>query len=100
MIAGVDEVGSHLFFADPSGTFMKYQAKAIGSGSEVAQNQLQEEYKKDMDFSAARLLAVKVLKQVMEEKLSASNVQVATVTKTSGFQIYSVSQVQELIDQL
>lgn len=100
LIAGVDEVGSHLFFADPSGTFMKYQAKAIGSGSEVAQNQLQEEYKKDMDFASAERLAIKVLKQVMEEKLSATNVQVASVTKISGFQIYSVAQVQALIDQL
>ncbi len=100
LIAGVDEAGSHLFFADPSGTFMKYQAKAIGSGSEVAQNQLQEEYKKDMDLAAAERLAVKVLKQVMEEKLSATNVQVASVTKASGFQIYSISQVQALIDQL
>lgn len=96
----MDEVGSHLYFADPSGTFMKYQAKAIGSGSEVAQNQLQEEYKKDMDFASAERLAVKVLKQVMEEKLSATNVQVASVTKTSGFHIYSVDQVQNLINQL
>lgn len=88
------------YFADPSGTFMKYQAKAIGSGSEVAQNQLQEEYKKDMDFPSAESLAVKVLKQVMEEKLNASNIQVSSVTKTSGFKIYSVEEVQNLINRL
>lgn len=34
------------FHADPSGTFMKYQAKAIGSGSEGAQTELQKEYHK------------------------------------------------------
>lgn len=79
---------------------MKYQAKAIGSGSEVAQNQLQEEFKKDMDFPAAERLAVKVLKQVMEEKLNATNVQVASVTKTTGFKVYSVEEVQRLVDQL
>lgn len=88
------------YFADPSGTFMKYQAKAIGSGSEVAQNQLQEEYRKDMDFDSAEKLAVKVLKQVMEEKLNATNVQVASVTKTSGFKVYSVDEVQNLIDRI
>lgn len=32
------------FHADPSGTFMKFQAKAIGSGSEGAQTELQKEY--------------------------------------------------------
>jgi 20S proteasome subunit alpha 5 len=79
---------------------MKYQAKAIGSGSEVAQNQLQEEYEKDMDFGAAENLAVKVLKQVMEEKLNATNVQVACVTKTCGFKIYSVEEVQYLINRM
>ena len=79
---------------------MKYQAKAIGSGSEVAQNQLQEEYKKDIDFAAAEILAIKVLKQVMEEKLNATNVQVASVTKTSGFKIYSVDEVQNLMSRL
>ena len=88
------------YFADPSGTFMKYQAKAIGSGSEVAQNQLQEEYRKDMDFASAENLAVKILKQVMEEKLNATNVQVASVTKTTGFKIYSVEEVQNLIDRM
>lgn len=79
---------------------MKYQAKAIGSGSEVAQNQLQEEYKKDMAFLSAELLAVKILKQVMEEKLNASNIQISSVTKSSGFKFYSVDEVQNLIDQL
>lgn len=79
---------------------MKYQAKAIGSGSEVAQNQLQEEYRKDMDYESAEKLAVKVLKQVMEEKLNATNVQVASVTKTSGFKVYSVDEVQNLINRI
>lgn len=79
---------------------MKYQAKAIGSGSEVAQNQLQEEYKKDMEFGVAERLAVKILKQVMEEKLSATNIQIATVTKANGFKTYTVEEVQAIISQL
>lgn len=79
---------------------MKYQAKAIGSGSEVAQNQLHEDYKKDIEFSTAETLAIKVLKQVMEEKLNATNVQVASVTSSSGFKIYSVEEVQSLIDRM
>jgi 20S proteasome alpha/beta subunit len=34
------------FHTDPSGTFMKYEAKAIGSGSEAAQSELQDKYHK------------------------------------------------------
>ena len=34
------------FHMDPSGTFIQYDAKAIGSGSEGAQQALQEQYHK------------------------------------------------------
>jgi 20S proteasome alpha/beta subunit len=34
------------FHADPSGTLTQYDAKAIGSGSEGAQTELQEQYHK------------------------------------------------------
>lgn len=46
LIAGIDEDGPQLFHAEPSGTFYKYDAKAIGSGSEGAQAELQNEYHK------------------------------------------------------
>merc|ERR1712012_456685 len=41
LFAGVDEKGPRLFHMDPSGTYIKYDAKAIGSGSEGAQQALQ-----------------------------------------------------------
>lgn len=34
------------YHADPSGTFMRFDAKAIGSGAEGAQTELQEQYHK------------------------------------------------------
>lgn len=47
LIAGVDEYnGPQLFHTDPSGTFVKYDAKAIGSGSEAAQAELQDKWHK------------------------------------------------------
>ena len=47
LIAGIDDDnGPQLYHADPSGTFMRYDAKAIGSGSEGAQNELQDSYNK------------------------------------------------------
>ena len=36
-----DENGAHLYHMDPSGTYLKFDAKAIGSGSEGAQQSLQ-----------------------------------------------------------
>lgn len=46
MFAGIDNNGPQLFHLDPSGTYVQYNAKAIGSGSEGAQQTLQEKYHK------------------------------------------------------
>ena len=39
----VDKIRYH---TDPSGTFIRYEAKAIGSGSEAAQSELQDKWHK------------------------------------------------------
>lgn len=59
LIAGIDELGPQLYMSlellkssltllryhtDPSGTFVRYDAKAIGSGSEAAQSELQDKW--------------------------------------------------------
>lgn len=43
------------YHTDPSGTFVKYEAKAIGSGSEGAQSSLQEHYNKVTPTCSGRL---------------------------------------------
>jgi 20S proteasome subunit alpha 5 len=100
LIAGFDESGPHLFFADPSGTFMEYSAKAIGSASEVAQTQLQEEFRRDLSLNEAEILAVKILKQVMEDSIDSTNAQVALLTKESGFKIYSEQDLAALLARI
>jgi len=100
LIAGCDENGPQLFHADPSGTFTKYQAKAIGSGSEGAQTELQENYHKSLTLKEAEVLSLKVLKQVMEEKVNSVNVQLCSVTPNEGFHIYSEEEVNEIINTL
>lgn len=52
-MAGYDETGPNLYHTDPSGTFVRYEAKAIGSGSEGAQTSLQENYRKDMTLQVS-----------------------------------------------
>jgi len=100
LIAGIDEKGPQLYHADPSGTFMRYDAKAIGSGSEGAQTELQEEYHQSLTLKEAETLSLKVLKAVMEEKLNNTNVQLAAVTPEHGFRVYTEQELQEVIDRL
>lgn len=101
LVAGYDEEkGPQLYHAEPSGTFYRYDAKAIGSGSEGAQAELQNEYHKSLTLKEAEVLALKVLKQVMEEKLDNQNAQMASVTKDGGFRIYSDAELQDIITKL
>ena len=50
---------------DPSGTYLQFDAKAIGSGSEGAQQSLQEAYHKSMTLKEATKSAFTILKQVL-----------------------------------
>jgi len=99
LVAGHDDDnGYQLFHTDPSGTFVQYEAKAIGSGSEGAQTSLQEEYRKDMTLKEAETLALSTLKAVMEEKVNVTNVDMACVAPT--YKKYGKEQIKEIIDRL
>ena len=99
LLAGCDPVsGAGLYHADPSGTSTRVDAKAIGAGSEGAQSMLQEQYRKDMSLDEAATLALTTLKAVMEEKISASNVDIATVAPT--YKLFTQAEVQAVIDSI
>mmetsp|Transcript_7201 Transcript_7201/g.18437 ORF Transcript_7201/g.18437 Transcript_7201/m.18437 type:complete len:263 (-) Transcript_7201:344-1132(-) len=121
LIASWDEKGPLLYHTDPSGTYSRYDAKAIGSASEGAQTALQEAYKKDMTLAQAEVLAVGTLKQVMEEKITDTNISVASVTLPPApdaeplayachyvpgpsrqplFHIYTTAEVKAVMDRL
>jgi 20S proteasome subunit alpha 5 len=100
LFAGVDEDGPQLYHMDPSGTYVKYDAKAIGSGSEGAQQSLQETYHKSMTMKEATKSAMTILKQVMEEKLNETNVECATVTRDGGFQLVKGDALEEIIKDI
>ncbi|EJD03496.1 20S proteasome subunit [Fomitiporia mediterranea MF3/22] len=100
LIAGFDENGPQLFHTDPSGTFMRYDAKAIGSGSEAAQSELQDKWHKQMTLLEAQILTLRILKQVMEERLDQHNVQLAQVTQENGFEILDETTLQSVIEQM
>mmetsp|Transcript_38422 Transcript_38422/g.83591 ORF Transcript_38422/g.83591 Transcript_38422/m.83591 type:complete len:238 (-) Transcript_38422:447-1160(-) len=98
LVAGWDETGPNLYHTDPSGTFVRYEAKAIGSGSEGAQTSLQENYRKEMTLKEAETLALSTLKAVMEEKISATNVDISSLAPK--FHLYSREELEEVIGRL
>lgn len=90
----------HRYHAEPSGTFYRYDAKAIGSGSEGAQAELQNEYHRSLTLAEAETLVLKTLKQVMEEKLDSKNVQLASVVPGRGFRIYGDEEMGTIVERL
>jgi len=101
LLAGMADDGPALFHMDPSGTYVRFEAKAIGSASEGAQTALQDEYNKTMTLVEAETLAMKVLKQVMEEKLTSTNVEIAAVSaSTKRFRLYDTAALEAVIARI
>jgi len=101
LVAGMDVDGPCLWNSDPSGTYTKYMAAAIGSAQEGATNLLQEQYNKDMSLADAEVLALTTLRQVMEEKMTSVNIEVACVrTSDSRFKSLTKEEVEALIARL
>lgn len=102
LVAGVDpDEGPVLYSTDPSGTYTGYLAAAIGSAQEGATGMLQEQYNKDMTLKEAETLALTVLRQVMEDKLTSKNIEVACVeTTTARFRSYGAVELDDVIQRL
>mmetsp|Transcript_52789 Transcript_52789/g.122876 ORF Transcript_52789/g.122876 Transcript_52789/m.122876 type:complete len:259 (-) Transcript_52789:132-908(-) len=102
LVGGWDPVhGPVLFNTDPSGTFTKYMAASIGSAQQGATSMLQEQYNKDMTLQEAETLALTVLRQVMEEKLSKQNIEVAIIDKdTKKWKLYGLEELDGVIRRL
>eukprot|EP01026_Neomeris_dumetosa_P036605 TRINITY_DN2956_c0_g1_i4.p1 TRINITY_DN2956_c0_g1~~TRINITY_DN2956_c0_g1_i4.p1 ORF type:complete len:239 (+),score=36.25 TRINITY_DN2956_c0_g1_i4:141-857(+) len=98
LVAGWDDDGPTMFHADPSGTYLKFQAKAIGQGSEGANQTIKDRYNKDMTLKEAESLALSILKQVMEDKLTSINVDVVSIAPT--YHLYSEEEIQLILDGL
>lgn len=85
LLGGLDRVDGgkklvpRLFHLDPSGTLVSYRAKAIGAGAETAMSELSDEYNTSMSIKEAQNLIVRILKNVMEEKVTQKNVDLWTI---------------------
>ena len=79
LFGGLDRKGSRLFWTDPSGAFFAFKALAIGAGGDAANEILEAEYKDTMSLDEAVLLAIKCMSKVLEDKLNAQQLRIATV---------------------
>ncbi len=79
IIAGIDKSGSTIYLTDPSGTYISYDAVAIGAGSDQVTEYLEKHYKKDMSFEDAAALAIESIYLVSEEKDGVKHIKMAQI---------------------
>lgn len=95
IIAGVDTKGESIYLTDPSGTFIKYAAIAIGSGSEEVNSFLEKNYNFDMGLEDAASLAIAAINLKTEEKNGVDHIKMAKVTtKDKVFEKISESDIK------
>ena len=101
MIAGIDESGTKLYVAEPSGQFISYKAHGLGQGGSQAIEVLQKEYRDDMSLREAILLGIKAIASVMEGKPSTETLEVGLVeAKTQRFRKLSKTELEEYLREL
>ncbi|CAE6499965.1 MAG: archaeal proteasome endopeptidase complex subunit alpha [Candidatus Nitrosotenuis sp.] len=93
IIAGVDSHGNSLYLTDPSGTYIAYDAVAIGSGSEQANDFLEKNYKADMSLDDAAALATACIYLASDQKEGTDHIKMSEI-KTASRQFVKVSEEQ------
>lgn len=101
LIAGIDNDGPALYVIDPSGTIVQYLGVAVGAGGESAMSTLQDRYAKSMSLRESEDLGAEILKQVMEEKISKQNCEIALLDmKTKKYIKYDDNKIEEVLSRL
>jgi len=95
IIGGVDESNeTQLYLTDPSGTFISYDAVAIGSGSDQVTDFLEKAYNQDLSLDDASSLAVAAIYLASEDKEGTNHIRMAQVKKDSKqFELVSEDQI-------
>ena len=97
IIGGIDQQGSSLFLTDPSGTYIPYNAVAIGSNSDKVTEFLRKEYKDDITTDDAKILAIAGINQVAENTEGSNYIKMSQIINdTKHFKILSDEEVAKI----
>jgi proteasome alpha subunit len=100
LIAGVND-RPRLFETDPSGALIEYKATAIGAGRATAMEVFEREYNENISKDEAIDMALKVLYEVTEGKISEETVELAVIeTPTKEFRRLSIEEVNKHISKV
>lgn len=81
ILAGVDKNGVSLYQTDPSGTYIGYDAVAIGNASEQVNEFLEKYYNAEISMDDASSLAIESIYSISEEKIETRHIKMAQIDK-------------------
>jgi len=84
ILGGVVNNTPQLYLTDPSGTYISYDAIAIGSGSDQVTDFLEKTYKNDLSLDEAATLAAAGIYISSEDKEGTSHIRMASMKKDTG----------------
>ena len=84
ILGGVVNNTPQLYLTDPSGTYISYDAIAIGSGSEQVTDFLEKSYNEEMSLDDAAILASAGIYLSSEEKDETNHIRMAQIKKDTG----------------
>jgi len=95
IIGGVVNNNPELYLTDPSGTYISYEAIAIGSDSDKVTDFLEKTYTNDLSLDDAGTLAVAAIYLSSEDKEGTGHIRMAQIKTESGlFEIVSDEDVK------
>jgi len=96
IIAGTSKLGPELFLTDPSGTYLPYDAIAIGSGGDQVTEYLEKNYNTDLSLEEACVLATESIYLISEDKSGFDHIKMATVnTNTKKMKLIDDNEVEK-----
>ncbi|HKQ21301.1 MAG TPA: proteasome subunit alpha, partial [Nitrososphaeraceae archaeon] len=95
ILAGVDKNGASIFQTDPSGTYIPYDAIAIGNRSEEVNKFLENNFNIGMSTEDARILALDSIFSIKEKDTDAQHISMAQIdTNTRKFRFIGYGDIQ------
>ncbi len=93
ILGGVLNKTPQLYLTDPSGTYISYEAIAIGANSDQVTDFLEKTYKNDLSLDEASVLAVAGIYLSSEDKEGTSHIRIAQIkTETGLYELVSDEQ--------
>ena len=94
ILGGVVNKVPQMYLTDPSGTYISYDAIAIGAGSEEVNDFLEKTYKNDLSLDDASVLATAAIYLSSEDKKGTDHIRMAHIkTETGLYEIISKDQI-------